>query len=303
MKKDLLILFNESRSTQRDFFLKITSFQPPFPAVHVKQYSVCGYILYFQPVVSNFMKNILLFSILCFCAASHLMAQTNTPLVYNVDLTNIQNDKVQVTLNVPALSRQNLVFAFPKIIPGTYNISDFGKFVSDLEAWDATGKKIPVQHSTENTWTISNAADLRKITYTIEDIFDTRQKHNIYAMAATNFEAGGNFVLNMPGIVGFFQALENLPARITFKKPASFFASTAASPVRSVAEEDEFLFNNIHEVYDQPVMYNVPDTATVKVGNCPVLVSVYSPNKLVKASSIANWLAEMLYSTLGYLNG
>ncbi|WP_143774082.1 M61 family metallopeptidase [Niastella vici] len=249
------------------------------------------------------MKNILLISVLLIYTATGLMAQANTPLVYTIDLTTVKNDKLQVSLNVPPLSKKNLVFAFPKIIPGTYNISDFGKFVSELHAWDRTGKKLAVQHLTKDTWTISNAANLRKITYSVEDIFDTRQKHIIYPMAATNFEAGQDYVLNLPGVVGFFEGFEGLPVHINFKKPLSFYASTAAIPVRTGETEDEFAYNSIHEAYDQPLMYNLPDTATVQAGICSVLVSVYSPNKLVKASSVAGWLSTMLHATLDYLNG
>lgn len=248
------------------------------------------------------MKNILLISVL-FVYTAAALAQTSTPLVYSIDLTNVKHDKLQVMLNVPALSKKDLVFAFPKIIPGTYNISDFGKFISELKAWDGTGKKIPVQHPDINTWKISNAKNLRKITYSVEDIFDTKQKHIIYPMAATNFEAGNDYVLNMPGVIGFFAGFEALPVQLSIKKPASFYPSTAATAMRTGEEEDEFVYNSIHEAYDEPLMYNLPDTATVQVGNCSVLVSVYSPNKVVKASSVSQWLSTMLNATLAYLNG
>lgn len=50
-------------------------------------------------------------------------------------------------------------------------------------------------------------------------------------------------------------------------------------------------------------MYSRPDTATVQVGNCRVLISVYSPNKVIHANVLAKNLDTLLKAQGKYLGG
>ena len=56
-------------------------------------------------------------------------------------------------------------------------------------------------------------------------------------------------------------------------------------------------------LYDSPIMFSLPDTATVRVGNADVLVAVYSPKKMVNAKFIAAHLEKLLMATKNYLMG
>jgi hypothetical protein len=40
------------------------------------------------------------------------------------------------------------------------------------------------------------------------------------------------------------------------------------------------------DLVDAPIMYNVPDTLTFKIGNANILISVYSKNKTATAKEI-----------------
>jgi hypothetical protein len=44
-----------------------------------------------------------------------------------------------------------------------------------------------------------------------------------------------------------------------------------------------FKCDNADHLYDSPIMYCLPDTATVKVGKATVLIAVYSPHKMATA--------------------
>jgi predicted metalloprotease with PDZ domain len=63
---------------------------------------------------------------------------------YKVDLIKVDNDTVTVELQVPKLQKSQLTFCFPKIIPGTYSISDYGKFITQVRAFDKSGKQLAV---------------------------------------------------------------------------------------------------------------------------------------------------------------
>jgi len=222
---------------------------------------------------------------------------------YSFDLNNIQNDQVHVTLQTPKLNTATATFSFPKIIPGTYAISDYGKFISNVKAYDRSNKPLAVTKLNDNQWRITNATGLAKITYTVDDVFDTDVKHNIYPMAATNIEAGKNVIVHPPGFFGFFEGLTQIPFEVQIDKPIEFYASTSLSPVASSATRDAFRVANVDQLYDAPIMYSVPDTTTVMVGNCKVLVSVYSPNNKISSRQIAGWMSDLLDAARQYLGG
>ena len=222
---------------------------------------------------------------------------------YTVDLNAINNDQVTVTLVAPKLTTSTATFSFPKIIPGTYAISDYGKFISNVKAFDQSGKALAVTKLNDNQWKIANATRLAKVTYTVDDVYDTDIKHGIYPMAATNIEAGKNVVVHPPGVFGFFEGLTQMPFEVNISKPKELYASTSLSPVASTPTSDVFRVDNVDQLYDAPIMYTVPDTASVMVGNCNVLVSVYSPNNKINAKQIVGWMSDLLDATRQYLGG
>lgn len=222
---------------------------------------------------------------------------------YSVNLNQATNDQLQVELLTPKVKGASAVFSFPKIIPGTYSISDYGKFVSNVKAFTKAGATLPVSKAGENQWRINGAANLHRITYTVEDIFDTKKQHNVYPMAATDFEEGKAFVLHTPGVFGFIHGMNKMPFEVTVQKPQAFYGATALTPVSTTPTQDVFRTRNLDELYDAPIMYTRPDTATVQVGNASVLVSVYSPTNKLHAKEIAGWMSELLHATKNYLGG
>ncbi len=222
---------------------------------------------------------------------------------YSVNLNDVAGDNLKVELLTPEVKAATAVFSFPKIIPGTYSISDYGRFVHNVKAWTKAGKPLPVAKLGENQWRISGAAGLYKITYEVEDIFDTRLTHNVYPMAATDFEEANVFVLHAPGVFGFLNGLNKVPFEVTVTKPADLYGATALKPVSTTPTQDVFRTPNLDELYDAPIMYTRPDTATVQVGNAEVLVSVYSPGRLLHAKEIAGWMSDLLSATRSYLGG
>ncbi|MGK9124976.1 peptidase M61 [Olivibacter sp. SA151] len=222
---------------------------------------------------------------------------------YAVNLNQTKEDKVEVSLIPPKSQDKEVIFSFPKIIPGTYAISDYGKFISNVAAFDRRGKKLRVARLNDNQWKISKARRLHTIKYTVNDIFDADTPHDIYPMAATNIEEGRNVIINAPGFFGYLEHHTKIPVQITIDKPNNFFASSSSLPISSNIQQDVFKMENIDDLYDTPIMYGIADTASLKVGNCDVLVSVYSPNKQIHAKEIISWLGDLLRAAKGYLGG
>jgi predicted metalloprotease with PDZ domain len=245
------------------------------------------------------MKKIFL---LLFCAVS-LSADSQNAYRYFVDLTSVKNDQLAVTLETPQVTKSSINFHFPKIIPGTYRISDFGQFVSDLKAFDKSGKGLPVKQLDVNTWSIGNANKMSRITYTIEDSWDSEKKNDVFTMAGTNIEDRKNFVVNAPGFFGYFDEFRTAAFELTFKKPQDFFGSSPLKPASSNAVTDLFVAKGIDELYDSPIMYCIPDTTTIRVGGADIMISVYSPKRKLQSAMLAQALSQHLNASAKYLGG
>ncbi len=248
----------------------------------------------------------LLCNLLIACIAiGTLRAETvqNNSYQYTLDLVNVQDDKVQVELITPKMDKNKAVFFMPKIVPGTYEISDFGRFVSDFKAFDQQGNLLPVEHPEVNTWKIGKAKSLYRITYRVDDTFDATGGKPVMGMAGTNIEAGKNFLLNGHGIYGYFKNLEFSPFEVTVKKPEGFAHQSAYEMVHNRNGMDVFTASDYHHLVDMPVMYCQPDTAIVRLGGTDVLIAVYSPNKAITADFLRGKYAPLLQSQRDYLGG
>jgi len=238
----------------------------------------------------------------CLCLASSLtIAQSSYK--YSVDLTAIKDDQLTINLACPAVTTQDIIFYLPKIVPGTYMNSNYGKYVHDLKAFNKGGKELSVKHSDDNAWTIKNAKGISRITYRVEDTWDSDIDNMVYTMCGTSFEANKNFVINTCGLFGYFDGMKQLPYDLSFNKPAGFYAATGMKAVSSTATNDIFHCENTDRLYDSPIMFSLPDTATVKVGNTDILIAIYTPHKMATAKFIAAHMEKFLLGARDYLGG
>lgn len=266
------------------------------------------------------MKNCIPF-VLVLLLFYHLgFSQPNSEYKYSVDLTRVENDRVFVELLSPSVNVNEIVFCFPKIIPGTYSIADYGRYVSEIKAFDRRGRELNVKNLDANRWQISDATRLAKITYWVDDILDThREGPGIYPMAATNIEEGKNFVINTSGFFGYLENTKDVPIRFDIIRPKEFYGSTGlialqtGEPLPKVKKEisidnsekrvDRYAVENYDRLIDSPLMYAKPDTAVIQVNGTEVLIGSYSPTGKITAKQIANTVREVLMAQANYLGG
>lgn len=222
---------------------------------------------------------------------------------YHIDLTQIQDDEIKVELIVPPIDQKTIRYYMPKIIPGTYSISDYGKFIDNFQALDKKGRNLSVKRLDENSWQIEKANKIKKIIYTVEDTYDSDIEHQIYPMAGSNINESDNFVIAPPAFFGYLENMKGIPFNITFTKPQNFYGSTGLIPESTSPSKDVFHVEDYDRLVDSPIMYNVPDTTFIKVGNARVLISVYSPNNLVTSEFLASRLKILLQAEREYLGG
>jgi len=220
---------------------------------------------------------------------------------YSIDLNKVQEDQLLVELIVPTdISDKDLTFKFPKIIPGTYEISDYGQFVSSLKAFDKKGREYGVERTDQNTWKIAGKK-IYKLTYLIQDSWDAEIREAVFEPGGTNIEALKNYVLSANGCFGFFEGKEKLPYVVTYNRPSNFYATTSLKRIGGDFDSDIFKAQDYHELVDAPIMYCAPDTVNFKLGYGDIQISVYSPNGVVTAKDVAAKVRPMLEAQNQYL--
>lgn len=237
---------------------------------------------------------------------------------FTVDLTRVVDDRVKVELTPPGIKDDEITFFLPKIIPGTYAVQDYGRFVSGFEVLDKKGKLIPFEKIDTNAWLIKGAKKIAKISYWIEDSFDTTlEGPEIFWPAGTNIEEGKNFVINPSGFFGYFEGMKQTPFRFNVVRDKSFYGSTGLIPEKTGeplsllkletpqpdSRVDVFVAEDFDRLVDSPLMYAKIDTAVIQVANTEVLIGSYSPNGKVTAKEIANSVQEVLMAQKEYLGG
>ena len=223
---------------------------------------------------------------------------------YFVDLSNAGNDKLVVKLTPPDISDNETVFMFPAMVPGTYEVYDFGRFVSNFKVEGKDGKVITVEKMDKNSYKLSPANEIKEISYEVEDTWDTDIKEKfVFEPGGTNIEDGKNFSLNTHGFFGYFKNKINTNFILEITKPKGFYASTALTNIKNGETKDVISVFNYHDLVDSPIMYCKPDTASIAIGKSQILISVYSPNNMVTADFVSRNLKELLFAQAKYLGG
>ena len=83
-----------------------------------------------------------------------------------------EEDRLLVELIPALIERDTAYYIMPRVVPGTYDVSDFGRFVSAFVATDSRGDTLPVQRMDTNKWRILRSSELYRIQYRIDDSFD-----------------------------------------------------------------------------------------------------------------------------------
>ena len=236
---------------------------------------------------------------------------TSLPIETSINLSTITDDKAPVTINPGRFTVETVTYRLPRIIQGTYSVSDFGKYVDDFKAFDYKGNEMTVNKADTNTWTIANAKQLDKITYLVNDTYDIEKNGGIghdtpFSPSGTNLEPN-NYVLNLHGFIGYFDSLKNNQYKLDVTAAAGFVRTSALQNVSSKTSKDEktittsYLAPRYFDITDNPIMYGNLDVEEFHVGDIKIVLSVYSPNKVHSAKSLKEVVFKMMKAQKAYL--
>ncbi|WP_452224730.1 M61 family metallopeptidase [Lacinutrix chionoecetis] len=233
------------------------------------------------------------------------------PIETTLDLTKIVDDKAPVVINPGRFTTETVTFRLPRVVQGTYSVSDFGKYVDDFKAIDYKGNELPVVKTDTNTWTISNAANLDMITYNVNDTFDTEIRGGIgadapFSPSGTNIEPT-NYVLNLHGFIGYFDSLKNAQYKLDVTASKAFLRTSALQETGTKMSDDGMSMTSSYfapryfDITDNPMFYGELDVEEFQVGDIKIVLSVYSPNKVHSAEKIKAVMEKMMQAQKAYL--
>ncbi|MGM0933511.1 MAG: peptidase M61 [Bacteroidota bacterium] len=239
------------------------------------------------------------------CKSTNTTVDTNRSITANLNLVDIRDDKVQVVIDPDVFSLNETVFYLPRIVPGSYAIDDFGKFIEDFVAVDYEGNTMEFEKIDENSWFIPNAKELDKVTYWVNDTYDIEGEGGVFSPLGTNISEGENFMLNLHGFVGYFENHEEDDYILQIKRSESLIPGTALRNIDSKKTKgvvmDVFSVDRYFQVSDNPIMYSRPDTAKAFVEGVELLFNVHSPNKVTSAKKLMPGVEKMIRAQKNFL--
>lgn len=232
-------------------------------------------------------------------------SKKNQKVEVTIDLNVVKEDKVQVTVLAPTITEKEIVYNLPKIIPGTYSVDDYGKFIEDLKALDSKGNELEVNKLDEDSWQIKNANKLSKVTYWVNDTFDIEGNggfgKGVFSPAGTNIIEGKNFLINNHGFVGYFTNKKDLNYTLTITHPETLFGATSLVDSDSSTTSDVFSVARYNDLVDNPIMYSAPNYTTFNVEGMEILFSVYSPTGTHTAKDLSADLEKCMRAQKKFL--
>lgn len=224
----------------------------------------------------------------------------------SINLIDIKDDKVFVTVNAPKITTETITYSVPKTVPGTYSVDNFGKFIENLKAYDTKGNSLEVSKKDDNTWTITNAQKLSTITYLVNDTFEAEKGRgfgdgDVFSPTGTNIEAGKNIMLNTHGFVGYFQNLKDLHYQVSISHPETLWGATSMTDLDASKTNDVFETSRYAELVENPIMYAKPDYTTFTVNGMEIQIAIYSPTGKFTAESITPEMKKMMTAQKNFL--
>lgn len=241
----------------------------------------------------------------CKTGSSSGAAKSNVVEV-NINLVDVKDDKVLVTVTPPQIKTDEVIYSIPKTVPGTYSTDNYGKYSDSFQAFDAKGNALTVKRIDDNSWSISNAKTLKKVTYLVGDTFDTEKgtgfgNDDVFSPAGTNINAGINFLVNTHGFVGYFQDKLEVPYKVTITHPETLWGATSMTDEDVSKTSDVFTTSRYAVLVENPIMYSKPDYTTFNVNGMDILIAVYSPTGKFTAESITPEMKTMMTAQKNFL--
>lgn len=218
---------------------------------------------------------------------------------YEIDLNDRADDRFKVTVHLEGMQPADSLFQFAATAPGTYQVMDIGRFVEGFRAFDAQGRPLTVTRISDNQWRFQRPEAVRTVRYAIAETWDTPvEEHPVYMMAGTSIE-DDHVLVNPHAVLGFPERRQAHPVRVRFRRPTSWSVGSALVP----DAEGWYHADDYDHLVDSPFLMGNLTFASLRIGDVPVEVWVYSVTGKIQAEQLLASMESMLHAAGTFLNG
>lgn len=233
--------------------------------------------------------------------AQFLPVQRDEEYLVKIQPTSDKFASVSVVPPLQGLEFDSVVFALPRVVPGTYSISSFGRFVDSIIFYDQHNAELISVKLDDNRWYIPQAKELYRIEYRVNETF-SRSGADIFEPAGTAFRKDFA-LLNFFGIVGYVVGAENYQFEIEIQRSADFYSAGNLPLIERRVDADVFRSPNYFFLHDNPHLLARPDTASVKIANTTIHLAVHSPENFNSAKQIMPAITDLFQAAADYFDG
>lgn len=227
-------------------------------------------------------------------AFSVAMTYAGNEYTITVNLKNVEKDKVKVVCQVPSVKESEVVFVFPNVIPGSYALKEYGRYIEGFKAYDANGKALKTKKADKYNYTIYGANNMVRVEYYVNDSWEEKDgKRFIFQPGGTNIDAGKSYVVNHYGFFGYAEGYKNLPYKLSFTKPEGIVGYSYLKKKEVGKEIEEYSAANYDLLADNPILFCAPNYSYFTVNNCKANVCVYSASGKMQAADVAGKLQKV----------
>ncbi len=255
--------------------------------------------LYNMRYLLKIAASIFAFIIISCGSGKNKVAEEVKDVSFNVNLLDRTNDTFKVQVIPPTLTADNTIFQFASTAPGTYEVMDIGRYVSNFKAYDKSGDELETNKISTNQYALTTPEKIAKIEYQIADTWDTPIKENkIYLMCGTSIE-NDHALINGQAVFGYFKGKQTSPIKIKIEAPEDWQIATALSKT----ENGYYVAKDYDQVVDSPILLGKLTKASMTVQGTSIDIYTYSKTGLVTSPEILKSMKNMLLSASGFLNG
>ncbi len=231
------------------------------------------------------------------CSSQITTSDQAPQIIYNVDLTNSEDDLFHVTVLTNNLTAENNIYNFAATAPGTYEEMDFGRFVKTFRAYDQDGNELTTNNISTNMWEIADASTLSKIEYDIEDTFDSEiRRGRPHPMSGSGIDEDF-IVMNTFAVLGYFEGLQSNPVKLKVDYNSDWTIGTALQ-----LDENGYYFAETYDrLADSPILMGDLTVAKTKVGEIDVEIYVFAIDTALYAQKILTLADDVLQSSKGFI--
>jgi len=187
------------------------------------------------------------------------------------------NFACRVRITVPANQDTQLTFIMPGWTPGAYTFSEYARFVEEVSASDASGRKLPVRKLDERSWRVSTkGASVAKLSYRVDN---PRRFMNFSINDSTHASVQG------PSTFMYVEGRTDTPISIRYIVPKGWALATSLA---ETPEHDGFVYTSpSYDIFiDSPAEIGDLDERSFTVRGSPVHVVMYGESDFDKEAFV-----------------